>query len=324
MVNPTQVQLDTLKYKAGARWLMNKPGADVVPLTRSSSVTQKFVETFGLTTSLIMEGVGETAQDVSQIAQSVTDKTATEVRDLAMLRTARDNANKAILSQAIAKQVSAWFRMDQKMMTGSKLVRVVGKDALEYLVNEGLHNWTLSSEGAKVVSDFASENQETVNGIAKDTGREPFEIAYEMLRAQGALDQHTVPIYPMKEGNETVPQLRLEKDGKSGFLSVDPKSIQGDYNFLVDIQAMSVPNDASEVSARQMFFDSALKVRDSLAAEGYQMKFKDLLEDIGNTAKLNDPEKYFEKLPQQQTTTPQPPTSSMPMNVSNVGAQGGV
>ena len=50
-----------------------------------------------------------------------------------------------------------WFSMDQQFIDGYKLVRVVGKDAVRYLLNEGLSGYEIDDEGAELVSSFAEE-----------------------------------------------------------------------------------------------------------------------------------------------------------------------
>jgi hypothetical protein len=104
-----------------------------------------------------MEGMGETGQDVSNVAQAFSDKTATEVKDMALLRSARDNANKLMLSQALSKMTYLWFKMSQQFIDGHKLIRITGKDALKYLVDEGMNGWTMKHEGFEAVSQVAQE-----------------------------------------------------------------------------------------------------------------------------------------------------------------------
>jgi hypothetical protein len=310
MVNPQTAQLDTLKFKSGARWLMQRPGEDVVPFQSGNQAMQKFIDTYGLISSLILEGTGETGQDVSAQAQNFTDKTATEIKDNALLRTSKDNANKAILSQSISRMVDMWLKMDQEMMSKTEIVRIVGHEALDYFINEDLHNWTLTDDGARVVTEYLDENQEEITQMAKNMNKEPFEIAYEALRVQGVLDEYAEPMNPKTQEGEQVPQLRMDKDEREGYLTVDKKDIIGDYDYLVDIEAMSAPNDQAEVSARSLFFESTLKVKDDLAQQGITVKWKDILEKLGQTAHLKDTEKYFDEKPaveQMQGQMPQVP-----------------
>ena len=287
MVNPLKVQLDTLEFKAGARWLMERPDQDVKAFRGGSVGMQKFAETFGLITSMIMEAVGETAQDVSNASQNFGDKTATEVRDMAMLRTARDNANKVILSSSIAKMMYFWLRMDQQFLDENKIVKIVGKDALKYFVEEGMHGWALSDEGLELVSNTAQEMEVS------------FEDAYNDLLAKGELEQYATPTVPSSVGSETMPKLDLSNDGKTGNLFVSKEDVPGAYHFMVDIEAMSMPNDQAEIAGRKMVFDATVQVKDDLASQGIRVKWQEMLEKIGESARLKDMEQYFEKMPEQ-------------------------
>lgn len=287
-VNPKKAQLDTLRFEKGARWLMETPGADVIPFQQGTTALTKFKEHFGLITSLIMEGVGETGQDVSQIQQQVGDKTATEVKDQALLRTASDNANKLLLSQAIAKMVYFWFSMDQQFIDGHKLVRIIGKDALKYLVDEGMTNFTLNDEGLQKVSDFSEEN-----GVE-------FDEAYETLRQQGMLDEYAQPMFSETVDGKQAPKLNLDKDGKAGFLIVKNEDIQGEYDFIPDVEAMSMPNDQVKLAGRQMLFESILKVAQPMEAQGFRPKWKEIIEKMGDVSNVDDVDQLFEAVPQPQ------------------------
>jgi len=282
MVNPTQVQLDTLTFESGARWLMNKPGQDVVKFDMGTQSMAQFQNVYGLVTSLIMEGMGETGEGVSIVQQSAQDKTAAEIKDSAMLRTSRDNANKLALSQAIGRMVCLWHKMNQQFITGQKLIRIVGKDALKYLMGEGMHNWELTSSGLAMVSTYAEENMVE------------WDVAYEELRGQGLLEQHAKPISPIQVAGQQVPQLTLEKGGRAGFLTITKDNLSGDYDYIVDIEAMSMPNDQSEVTARTMVSEMMLKTEQQIMGDGFKIKWKEYLEDLGEKAKLKNMEQYFE------------------------------
>lgn len=282
MVNPNQAQLDTLVFESGARWLMNAPGKDVVKFDTGSVSMGQFQGVYGLLTSLIMEGVGETGQDVSVLGGKVQDKTATEVRDLANLRTARDNSQKAILAQAISKMVFLWHEMNKQFMTVNRSIRIAGKDALKYFIDEGLHNWALSDAGAAMVSSYAEENE-------KD-----FDEAYEELRMSGALEQYAEPIFDAGQGGEKLPKLILDRDAKGGFLTYDKDDLNGDYDYVVDIEAMSLPNDQGDLQARQLVSGLLMQAAPMIKEDGFRVKWKEFIEDLGEKARLKNMDQYFD------------------------------
>lgn len=298
MMNPANVQIDTIVYEAGARWFMNTPGADVVPFKGDNMAMSQFQGVYGLLTSLIMEGIGETGQDVSVLSSSTQDKTATEIKDMAMLRTSRDNANKLVLSQAISKVIYFWHRMNQQFITKDRLVRIVGKDAIKLLLEEGMHNYTLTEAGYIVVDTYAQENDLS------------FDEAYEGLRGQGVLDAFAVPLTPVGTEGEQLPKLIMEKGNKSGTISIGKEDLLGDYDYVVDIEAMGMPNDQVEVAARNMVSDLLLKTQNNINQDGFKFKWKEYIVDLGEKAKLKNMEQYFEAMPEPQapemaTQTPQ-------------------
>ena len=307
MVNPLNVQLETLEFKAGARWLMQRPGEDVKPYVTQNVSMQKFIDTYGLLTSLIMEGVGETGQDVSNMSQAIgTEKTATEIKDQAMLRTTRDNANKVILQMAIAKMVYFWLKMDQQFIDNERLIRIVGEDALKYLVDEGLHDYSLQPEGYQMISDFSAENGVT------------FEEAYEVLRSTGALEEYAEPLYP--SNTQGLPKLILEEDGKSGFLRATKDDIKGTYDYLVDIEAMGLPNEMQDAMAMKNISDTMLQTQEAMAQAGWQVQWKEFISKMGEKVKIRDMEQYFKRM-EQPMPGQMPEAGGIPEDQGGVGAR---
>lgn len=283
MVNPRETQLDTIKFEKGARWLMEKPGESVRPYASGLQTLSRFRDTFGILTSLIMESVGETSQDVSQISQNVgTDKTATEVRDQAQLRTARDNANKTILKQFLSRVVYFWSEMNKQFLEDEKAIAIAGKEALQYFINKGLNGWELSTDGAKIVSDYALEKNMD------------YEVAYEELRAMGNLESYASPLFPSQD--PSIPKLETDEDEKSGTLRIGREDVSEEYAYVPDVEAMSLNDDSTDTQAKVMIFDRIKQVESQLQQEGTKVKWQDLIESLGHSAKLKDPDQFFEKI----------------------------
>lgn len=310
MVNPQNVQMDTLTFDSSARWLMQRPGQDVMPFNHGTTSMQKFFEVYGLLTSLIMEGMGETGQDVSQIAQQTgVDKTATEVRDMALLRTSRDNSNKIMLQMAMGKMVYFWTKMNKQFLKSGEIVKIVGKDAINSFINEGLNGWTLDDEGAAKVAEYADGHDYM------------FEQAYEEMRMTGLLQQYMAPLYPVAgpEGM-MVPKLQLEDDERSGTLTLEEDDYDGEFDFLVDIEAMSIQSDQSEVNARQLFMQSLLQSEQQMMQQGITVKWKELNTALAEKSGIKDADQYFEKAPMQPPMDPNMPNGQTDGNLSDPGA----
>ncbi len=310
MVNPQNVQMDTLTFDSSARWLMQRPGQDVMPFNHGTTSMQKFFEVYGLLTSLIMEGMGETGQDVSQIAQQTgVDKTATEVRDMALLRTSRDNSNKIMLQMAMGKMVYFWTKMNKQFLKSGEVVKIVGKDAINAFINEGLNGWTLDDEGAAKVAEYADEHDYM------------FEQAYEEMRMTGLLQQYMAPLYPVPGPDGMMaPKLQLEDDERSGTLTLEEDDYDGEFDFLVDIEAMSIQSDQSEVNARQLFMQSLLQSEQQMMQQGITVKWKELNTALAEKSGIKDADQYFEKAPMQPPMDPNMPNGQTDGNLSDPGA----
>jgi len=312
MVNPQNVQMDTLKFDSGARWLMQRPGTDVMPFQSGTTSMQKFFEVYGLLTSLIMEGMGETGQDVSQIAQqSGVEKTATEVRDMALLRTSRDNANKIMLQLAMGKMIFFWTQMNKQFLGDGEVVKIIGKDAIADFMNEGLQDWSVSSEGQELVAQYAHEHDIM------------WEQAYEEMRQTGLLQQYGTPLYPVAgPDGAMLPKLQLENGNRSGTLTMEKDDYDGEFDFIVDIEAMSIQSDQTEVQARQLFMQSLLESEQSMEKQGIIVKWKELNTALAEKAGVKDADQYFDKLPEQPMAPPNQPNMQQDGNLPNAGADG--
>ncbi len=294
--HPTNVDWKTVEFKPRAAWLMMNPQSDLTRLEGAITFTQHFVEAYRLLKSSFAEGMGESAADASNQAALQADKTATEVKDTAQIRTARDNMNKLFLAAAVTKMYMLWWSMDQQFLTDQKVINVAGKEAIEYFINEGLADYTLSNEGFQYIQTFLEEHP----GV-------DFASAYEWLRQDGTLEQFAVPLFPVKQGNELLPKLQLEKDGKAGFLSVENKDLSGQYRWTVDLNTIGMPNDEREVMNMQGYAGSLMTAQEKGMLGDYRVKFKELYETIGEKMKIHGADGYFEKVQPQ----PQPPQGPM-------------
>src|SRR3990167_3594256 len=137
------VQMHTLEFGPGKKWLMNDPQTDVVPHEQGTAGVTEFTSTYRFLIGAIQEGLGETSQGISNLVPGGDKKTATEIKDTAMSRSARDNFNQIFLSDALKKQMSFWHVMNRQFLFSNpkeqvKIIRIVGKDAIKYFQDAGL------------------------------------------------------------------------------------------------------------------------------------------------------------------------------------------
>lgn len=305
-INPQNVIMSSLEFKPRAKWLMNNPNTDVRRIESSVQGLSKFREMATYIISSMAEALGETGQGFSNFSMFEADKTATEIKDLALLRSARDNFNKLMLGCFLGKVMQLWWSMDRQFVEPVKFIRLVGKDALKYFAEEKLHEWTINDEGYKLIDEYMKENPQF-----------SFEEAYETLRQTGELEKFAVPLFPVKYKGETLPKLQLIEKGRVGFLAFEKdRDASGDYDFIPDVESMSLPNDKEILNTRLMFFNLIRGNAQIFEQEGVKPKLKELAIKIGQSARIDDAEQYFEEITQEQAVQqqiPQPQALGMPM-----------
>lgn len=299
------VRWETIDWTPRAVWKMTNPSTDLIPFQSDNSFMNAFAEVYRILQASFAQAMGDTVSDGgSQLAQlGSNDKTATEIKDLALLRGSRDNLNKLFLSESIKKMYSFWWTMDQQYLTDDKVIKLVGRDALQFFIDAGLTGYKLEDDGYRMIAAFMDENM----GIT-------FQKAYELLEQEGALQPYMIPLYPSAE--KTQPKLQIEENGRSGFLTVNPKDLMGQYRFTVDLNTVGTPNDLQEATAMNQFVELVTKNVQALAQEGYKPKMKELLETIAEKQKIHNADMFFERVqdapqPQQQ----QLPVGQLPFNI---------
>lgn len=280
-VRSTGVQMHTLEFGPGKKWIMNDPLTDVVPHDQSPTGVSEFATTYRLLISSMQEGLGETSSGISNTVPGSGDKTATEVVDSAAQRNARDNFNQIFLSEALKKQMLFWQKMNQQLMFTSdkdkaKVIRIIGKDAIRYFQNYGL--------GATAVPDEALEM--LASGEFEGVNLNPETLAQDM--------------YPVDVDGEKLPKFTMEPGGEIGHLLMEPNDLAGVYDYIPDIESMGLPNQAEMLNTKRQIIEMSLNpvASQALASEGYKVKFKELLEDFFEQAGAKDADKYFEKIPE--------------------------
>ena len=270
------VQMHTLEWGPGKKWIMDDPN-DVVAHEQGTSGIAEFTSTYRFLVSALQEAVGETSAGISNMIPGSGDKTATEVQDTALQRNARDNFNQIFLSEALKKQMSFWMTMDAQFLFSSekgraKVIRITDRDAVEFFKKIGLTTPVLDKEHMDVVM-AAMEAGANIN---------PEDFAEPAFMVEG-------------EGGR-VPKFTLDKSGTTGYLLLEESDLSGNYDYIPDIESMSLPNDSQMAMARQQLFAATISpaVQQSLMQGGWKVNTKALLEDTYELLGIKNPEKYFE------------------------------
>jgi hypothetical protein len=274
------VQMHTLEFGPGKKWIMNEPSADVLPHDSPASGVQEFVNTYSFMVSAMQSALGETSQGISNLSHFESEKTATEVRDTAMQRNARDNFNQIFMSEAIKKQMMFWHTMNRQFLFSDpreqqRVIRITGKEAIRYFQQRGLDGTELMEGAEEQIAQLAEE------GV--------------MVPPQELVE----PMFPVQLGDMTVPKFNVEDGGESATMIVEPEDLAGTYDYIPDIESMRLPDNEQMIVAKREALKIALDpvTNQLLATQGHALKVKELFEDYLEQLGLKDADKYFERMP---------------------------
>ncbi len=285
-IRASGVQMHTIQFGPGQKWIMNDPASDVIPHEYSGKGVGEFTSTYRFMVGAMQEALGETSQGVSNIVPGGNEKTATEVRDTALQRNARDNFNQMFLGEAIKKQMMFWHLLDRQFLFTkdkdgepndgqAKVIRIVGKDAIRYFESVGLGDADLDGEAEGFL--------QTDEGIdLVERGMDPDELA--------------VPQFPVNpDGQGDIPKFVM--DGEDGQLIITPEDLSGTYDFIPDVESMSLPNEEQLNAQLGQLVEIAKDPAtvQLLQQEGKRIKYAELLEDFFEKRGLKDASKYFER-----------------------------
>lgn len=279
------VQMHTLQFGPGAKWMMNNPLSDVLSFEMKPAGLAEFPTIYRFMVGAIAEGFGEASAAASGLDPTGEKKTATEIKDTSFSRSARDNFNRMFLEEAIKKQMTFWFKMNQQFLFSDpqeqqKVIRVTGKDAIRYFQQAGLDADGLTDESIDTLSDP--------------------DLAGTVLPTD--LEQ---PLYPIESGGETINKLMMEDDGQSGSLIVEPEDLSGNYDYIPDVGSMSDTAGQEGIEAKREFMQLISGVGPDgqpsglagmMVQEGKRIKATDLIIDYAEDIGFKNADQYIENL----------------------------
>jgi len=213
------------------------------------------------------------------------------------------------------RQYKLWFSMNQTLLFSDPdkkayVFRIVGSDALKYFQKRELNKEEISKAGLEGLFRNTVKMQKVLDGLEGDN------IIKKILDSNPSLldslspdlNKYKAPRYPVKlSDKETTSKLKMEDDGESGLLAVEPSDLEGNYDFIIDVESMTVGADEERKQSRQQavtLLTSNPNVTQLLSTEGVKPKFKELfivwLEDM----EMSDAERFFENVQQQPGEMP--------------------
>jgi hypothetical protein len=279
-VNPTEVQMHTLEWGPGKKWLMNRPGQSVVPLESATTTSSNFVNVYSVLVSMFKEGMGEASGAFSTLQPFGNKKTATEIQSTTTTRTIRDNFNQIFLSEVIKEQMLLWLLMDMQFIfqdpaKTSYVLRIVGRDAIKAFTNMGYSNMITPAEEVMRAETTVFAGGEPL----------PFEMS---------------PEFPVNMGGDIKPKLEVDEMGEGANLYITPEDMVGVYDYIPNVEPMRVGASDEEKKNRMDALTLVLNpsVQKMLQEQGKQVNIEELLLDVFDSSGLKGADKYFEDVQQ--------------------------
>lgn len=295
-VRSTGVQIDTLEYGPDALWMMNDPNTDVVPHQVTAQTLNHFQTMYTVLVQSFQYAMGELSQGVSNIDMTKSDKTATEIQAVTKQQNARDNYNQLYLSEAIKRQMMRRISMNKQFIFSDPskvfhILRIAGKDALDYFRRKGMGEMELTPEAAAEVASIIAE-------------REAMGISVSDQEMSDLVESLLTPRYPVEMEEGLYTSKLVEDEGEDGArLIIEQEDLEGDYEYVADVQSMELGRGDQEKVGRAQAFAFLFgndKVNAMLTAEGKKFKAVDTMvqyfEDLG----LKNAENLFEDASPQQ------------------------
>lgn len=300
-VNPINVRMHTLDWVPEAKWLMNNPNQDVQIMRMDASDDASFQSIYSTLVGSLLNAWGESSQGYSQQnpTQDQGRVTATEIKDTAFTRNVRDNMNQIFLAEALKKQIMFWHSMNQQFMfqgtaDTAKIIRIVGRDAVEFFQRQGL-------------------------GDVRPTDQD----AMMMAQGQPMMDVPAGPRYPVDlgDGMGEVAKFQPDSSGEGGNLIIEPGDLAGNYDYIPDIETMMAPTD-QQIEAKLTSILGVVTnptILQMLQAERVKPKVKELIVKMLEATKvIKDADAFFEDAP-----PPMPAMPGQPMDVQSQPNAGG-
>lgn len=277
-VSATGVQMHTLEYGPGKKWIMNRPGQDVIPLETSVAATSEFVDTYSVLTSMLKEAVGETSAAFSSLQPGSSNKTATEINSLEQTKSVRDNFNQIFLGEAIKQQFLMWCSMDKQFLFSDPskqhfILRIVGRDTMADFERMGMGDM------------LPDTSEESMIGAERD------------ILQTGEENIGKVPRFPVEINGEVKPKFEKDESESLASIYVTPEDVGGQYDYIVDVEPMRAGRSAEDKQIKLDQLDMLLNptVLQLLAQEGKKIKVEDLLIDTLEATGSKGAERYFEE-----------------------------
>ncbi len=298
IVSEVGVRRETIVHTPGAIWIANNPDL-IREMPMGSGIIAAFNNVYPMLKAEFNTAMGSQSLGVSNIQGYQTDKTATEVKDLAQQQNSRDQYNQLYLGEFLKDVMMMWVANNKEYLFDDPtkkhvVMRIVGQEQMKQFQKMGLNEMDVPPEAMDEMIGISSQYQQQYGSPMPDN----------ML--QSMVNGAQAPRYPVvtnpeeqPENYEVVPKLNMMGDEEAD-LYVEPSDMEGIYDFIPDVVSMGAGANLAQKQGRLDSYNLATtpETQQMLAADGYRLKGKELLSTIFADNNFNDADSYFEKIQQ--------------------------
>lgn len=298
-----QARMETIFFEPEAQWMMNRPDAVTEYQSNYAASIEYFQATYTALVSALNTAMNTMSQGVSNLNGTQGDKTATEVNSSTRQQNAIDQKNMSDLAEFIRDFVGMWIANNQQFLFSNPkkhylIIKVIGQDKWNFFQKMGFTDTYVPDEAQKTIADILVQNPNTT------------ESQLSQMYESAQMPKKPIILNPQEKNPalyQMVPKMSVGESGEEADLYIEKGDIEGMYDFIPDIQSLSITESEEKQIARNkaiQLLTTNGQVLQLLEQEGFRPKVKDLfvsqLEDIG----LNDADRFFEKIENvQQPTT---------------------
>jgi hypothetical protein len=244
------------KWQPGYKWRLGANEKEPKPFQLPDATSGTFMQTANYFKDSMSRALGH--QDFLSRNESADTRTATEIRASSGEQNARMRSKEHNIDMFMERLGTQWMQLNQQYMTKGRLVRILGREALEALQND--------------------ESLKEREAIMSPDGEEAMAIKPKRSIYAG----------------EEVDKFKMEKGGAFGLLLVEPDDIRGAMDFIVE----SGSTVESDVTQQQADLESILKtlldLKDQFGQEGYKVNIKPIIDKILLLRNIKNVDEIFE------------------------------
>lgn len=210
MVNPDNIDIDTLKFGEGEFWFMDNPGTDVQLVSRGDNSTNEFNAAYGMLKSAMLNQAGTTDTSSSAQVDSPLGKTPQALRLQAAAQGAQDFWEQTMLEDYIKNHMKRWMALNTKFLDEPVAVRVFGRDIQEIAE---------SYPDALQIFNNGESGELSIDKKMFMDGKEPVEFDYDIetgTTARPNLNQETQDLQDILELVAERPDIIAKMEEQTG------------------------------------------------------------------------------------------------------------